>query len=61
MNMTPKELMYVEDALGHEKQMRQSCGDFACQLQDPELKTFVQQLSSRHQQTFDRFYSLINN
>lgn len=58
--MTPKELIYLEDALGHEKQMKQSCCDFATQLQDMELKNFVQQLCNRHQKTFDGFYSLLN-
>lgn len=57
--MSPKELMYVEDALGHEQQMKKSCCEFSSQLQDPELRTFVQQLCDRHQKTFDGFYSLL--
>ena len=57
--MTPKELLYVEDALGHEQQMKKSCTDFSNQLQDPALKNFVSQLSARYQKTFDEFYRLL--
>lgn len=58
--MTPKELLYVEDALGHEKQMKCCCTDFANQLQDQELKTFVQGLTAKHQDSYSRFFSLLN-
>lgn len=57
--MSPKELLYIEDALGHEQQMKTSCTDFSSQIQDPELKNFVQDLCSKHQETFNRFYSLL--
>lgn len=57
--MTPKELLYVEDALGHEQQMKKSCCDFSNQLQDPSLKSFVSGLTNRYQKTFDEFYDLL--
>ena len=57
--MSPKELQYIEDALGHEEQMKTACSDFAAQLQDPELKNFVQDLCSKHSQNFTRFYDLL--
>jgi len=57
--MSPKELLYVEDALGHEQQMKKSCCDFASQIQDGDLKNFVSQLCERHQRTFDGFYTLL--
>ncbi len=59
--MTPKELLYVEDALGHEQQMKTCCTDFANQLQDGDLKNFVSGLSTKHQQTFTQFYNLLNS
>ncbi len=59
--MTPKELLYVEDALGHEKQMKTALGDFASQMQDSELKTYVQGLATKHNDTFSKFYSLLNS
>ena len=37
--MTEKELLYVQDVLGHEKHFRTECRNAAEQLQDGELKT----------------------
>ena len=59
--MSPKELLYIEDALGHEKQLKDSCANFASLLQDAQLKNFVQDLCSKHQTNFDKFYGLLNN
>ena len=59
--MSPKELMYVEDVLGHAQQMKSACSDFANQLKDAELKGFVKELSAKHQQAFDTFFSLLNS
>ncbi|MDU4889230.1 MAG: hypothetical protein E6344_05500 [Clostridium sp.] len=58
--MSPKELLYVEDALGHEQQMKTACNDFASQIQDPELKNFVQGLAIKHETAFKKFYNLLN-
>ncbi len=58
--MTPKELLYVEDALGHQKQMKCCCNDLANQLQDQELKNFVQGLSAKHQECYSKFFNLLN-
>ena len=57
--MSPKELLYIEDALGHEKQMQTACSHFASQIKDPELKSFVQELCTKHSQSFERFYGLL--
>lgn len=58
--MSPKELMYIEDALGHEMQLKNVCSNFASQLQDAELKNLVQGLCTKHQTCFDKFYGLLN-
>ena len=58
--MSPKELMYIEDALGHEKQLKDCCTNFTNMLQDAPLKNFVQDLCTRHQTNFDKFYNLLN-
>ena len=47
--MSPKELLYIEDALGHEKQMKDLFTGFSGQIQDAELKNFVQDLCTKHQ------------
>lgn len=57
--MSPKELRCIEDALNREKQMRNDCADLAASIQDPELKSFVEDLSVRHQETFAGIYSLL--
>lgn len=58
--MTSKELLYIEDALGHEKYFQSKCRETASSLQDPQLKDLVQQMASRHQQIFSSFYSLLS-
>lgn len=58
--MTPKELLYIEDALGHHQQLQTSMKDLSCQLSDPELKTFVEGLASKQGQSFQQFYMLLN-
>lgn len=57
--MTPKEVMYVEDALAHAQFLQQQCQDAVNSLQDETLKQSVQQLVSKNQQTFQQFYNLV--
>jgi len=57
--MTAKELLYVEDALGHEKYFQTKCNEAANQIQDQELKTSVEQMAQKHQQIFQSFYTLL--
>ena len=58
--MTQKELLYVEDALGHEQQIRQFCADYAQQIQDPQLRGFVEGICEKHKASFDRFMGLLS-
>lgn len=57
--MTPKELNYVEDALGHETFMKGKCCDTAAQMSDPELKKFVEKMVVQHEEIFGKFMNLI--
>lgn len=57
--MTSKELLYVEDALGHEKYFQTKCKEVAGQLQDADLKAYVEQMEQKHQQLFQSFYGLL--
>lgn len=57
--MSPKELLYIEDALGHTQQIKTVCTDFSNQLGDTELSNFVQDIAKKQQQTFERFYNLL--
>ncbi len=57
--MSPKELLYLEDALGHEKFLKTQCQEAVGQLSDPDLKNYVQQLLTKHQELFGQLYQLI--
>ena len=57
--MSPKELLYIEDALGHTKQIKTLCNDFSNQLGDTELSNFVSDIAQKQQQCFDRIYNLL--
>ena len=57
--MSPKELQYVEDALGHEQFLLNQCRRSASVLSDPELKGIVNQMADKHQQIFNRFFQLV--
>lgn len=57
--MSPKELSYIEDALGHEKFLKTQCQDAVKNLQDPELKSCVEQFQQKHEQIFNNIYNLM--
>ena len=57
--MSPKELLYIEDALGHTKQIKTVCTDFSNQLGDTELANFVSQIAQNQQKVFESIYSLL--
>lgn len=57
--MTGKELLYVEDALGHAKFMMTQASEAASSLTDPTLKQQAQQLVNENQQMFTRFFQLM--
>ena len=58
-DMSPKELLYIEDALGHARFLAAQCREAAAQLTDPVLREQALQLANSNQQLFDRFYSLV--
>ena len=57
--MTSKELLYIEDALGHEQYFQTKCQETASQLQDADLRNCVQQMAQKHQQIFKSLYGLL--
>ena len=57
--MTTKELLYVEDVLGHETYFQTQCRETMSKLQDPELKRCVEELSRKHAQLYQSFYGLL--
>ena len=57
--MSPKELLYIEDALGNEKFLIAQCQQALSSLKDPELRSCVQRMQSAHQDLFNQFYQLV--
>jgi hypothetical protein len=57
--MSPKELRYIEDTLGHEKQMGAVCNEAVSNLTDEELKSFVSRISERHTECFNSIFGLL--
>lgn len=57
--MTSKELLYVEDALGHAQYFQTKCKQTASQIQDGELSNYVQDLANKQKDIFQNFYNLL--
>lgn len=57
--MSPKELLYIEDALGHEKYLKSQCQKVSSNIQDIELKNYVTQLVNKHDEIFKDIYNLL--
>ena len=59
MIMSPKELLYIEDALGHTQFLTTQCREAIDRLSDPALRRQVQNLADSNQAMFKRFYNLV--
>lgn len=57
--MTEKELLYVEDALGHEQYFQTQCCETVNRIQDSELRAFAQEIEQQHKAIFQNFYNLL--
>lgn len=57
--MSPKELLYIEDALGHTQFLMNQCRTAASQLRDPVLQRQAQQLVNTNQKLFNQFLNLM--
>jgi len=57
--MSPKELLYIEDALNHEKFLKTQCQQAMQSLTDPDLRGYVQQMMDKHKQIFNQLYQLV--
>jgi hypothetical protein len=59
--MSPKELLYIEDALDHMCETKKCCTDFANQVQDVALRNLLQDITSKQTESYAKFYSLLNS
>ena len=57
--MTNKELLYIEDALGHEKYMKDCSKKTAAQLQDQTLANYITELEQVHTKLYNKFQNLL--
>ena len=57
--MTNKELLYVEDALGHECFMKTCSKNTSSQLSDQHLSSYLQELEQKHTEIFNKFLNLL--
>ena len=57
--MTPKEVLYVSDALGHAQFLTQQSQNAASTLHDAVLRQQAQQLVDKNRQIYQQFYSLV--
>lgn len=46
--MTQKELLYMEDAIGHEQNLETIFTNFSNTVKDTELSTFITKLAKKH-------------
>lgn len=57
--MTSKEILYVEDALGHEQFLKNCACKTSDQLQDQTLKDYLKELETKHETLFNQFFALL--
>lgn len=57
--MTSKELLYIEDALGHENFMKSCSKKTSEQLTDPTLSSYIGELEQKHTEIFNKFLNLL--
>lgn len=57
--MSPKELLYVEDALSHAEYLVKQCQQAADTLTDPALSAQAQGLVNSNRNLFTKFYNLV--
>lgn len=57
--MTQKELLYVEDAIGHENNIIKICEETLKQLQDNNLISFLENELEKHKQTKENLLNIL--
>ena len=57
--MSPKELLYIEDALGHLQIIMNQCSAAENQLRDPALRQQAKVICDGNRKLFSQFYNLI--
>lgn len=59
--MTQKELLYMEDAIGHEQNLETIFNNFSNELEDKNLSTFIQKLAKKHHNLSDKLLKVMED
>ena len=57
--MTQKELLYLEDAIGHEKNIISICNESISKLEDEELISFMENELEKHNDMLDNLMTVL--
>jgi hypothetical protein len=57
--MTQKELLYVEDAIGHEKSIISILNDTESRLEEESLKSFIRKEKKKHESMLNELVSFM--
>ena len=57
--MTSKELLYVEDALAHEKLMEKCSKNTSAMIKDQTLSNYLGELEKKHCDIYNKFLNLL--
>ncbi|MBR3840834.1 MAG: hypothetical protein IKM20_06835 [Erysipelotrichales bacterium] len=57
--MSPKELSYIDDCLGHLEFLKVLCQDLESNVTDKEMKKLIKEMSTKFEEQFTTIYGLI--
>ena len=57
--MSPKELSYIDDCLGHLEFLKVLCQDLESNVSDEKMKKLVKEMSKKFEEQFTTIYELI--
>lgn len=54
--MSPKELLYTDDALGRIQLLRQKCGEYESMITNEQLRGLVTRINNEQCDLFNKFF-----
>ena len=57
--MTQKELLYVQDAIGHEKNIIEICNFMSDSFEDEDLSSFIEKECKKHSNMLNKLENLL--
>lgn len=59
--MTQKELLYMEDAIGHEQNLETIFNNFSNELEDKSLVSFIQKSAKKHHSLSEKLLKVMED